>query len=223
MSSSPTPSPPAKAVSPDLPVALPPGKPSIGKRAAGSVGRSYKTLPLWKKLLLVVVALLIVVGVVGSIVGTMQPSTPEQNIAAANVESIRIETGRSSLTAEQREQLDQQLDDAKTKLRAAGHWFYDKTAPNLWRWGLAFFAGFVLGFAFRQFIKTMAILAAVVIVAAGIAAYLGYIDVGALKTNVTSGTGWFMDRVGAIKDVVIASAGASLIGTAGFVIGFMRK
>lgn len=209
------------APDPKIPIAQPVDtRPPLTKRAAGTARRHYSTLSGWKKLLLVLSFVIAILGTVGTVIGYVRGRSPERVQAQQTVEQIRSNVAPgASLTPEQQARLDQ----ATQQMRAAGHWFYEKTAPHLARIGFGFFIAFILGYAFRQFIKTMGILAAVVLVAAGVAAYLGYLDLSRFRDNLTASTGWVSDQLTGAKDVILKFIGASLSGTVGFIIGFTRK
>ena len=163
---------------------------------------------------------LAVLGTVGTVIGYVRGRSPERVQAQQTVESIRSNVAPgASLTSEQQAQLDR----ATETVKAAGHWFYEKTAPHLAKIGFGFVTGFVLGFMFRQFLKTMAILAAIVLAGGSIAAYFGYLDLSHLRDNVTQSTGWVTDQLAGAKELILSFIGASMSGTIGFVIGFMRK
>lgn len=191
---------------------------TVGRRAASTTGRHFAELAGWKKLLLVLAIAMSVAGFAGTLTGAIKGKPPEVQQAQVRVEELSSVGQHSSLTAEQTQQLEQ----VKAKVDDAKHWFYDQTAPQLWRIGLGFFVAFVAGFAARQFVKTMASLAAIAVVLAGVAIYMGWIDATTAKSNLATGTGWVMDRIDTFKEAVLKFAGASLSGTAGFAIGFMR-
>ena len=192
---------------------------SLSRRAAGSAGRGFWGLPLWKKALLALAVTMTIVGIVGATAGTFRSQPVEVQTAQVKVEELRGVGQHSALTAEQKATLDQ----ASAKVNEAKHWFYDQAAPQLWRIGLGFAIAFVLGFMARQFLKTMATLAAIVLVGVGVALYFGYLDAAGVKTNLSTGTGWVMDRLDSAKATLLSIAGTSLSGTVGFVLGFMRS
>ncbi len=204
-----------------IPVAEPVNlTPSLSRRAAGNVKQHYATLSGWKKLLLMLSFLAAMVGTFGTLVGVVRGQSEERVKAQATVESIRSSLAPgASLTPDQQARLDQ----ATTQMKSAGHWFYEKTAPHLAKIGFGFFVAFILGYAFRQFIKTMASLAAIAVALGGVAAYFGWIDFSHFRENLTASTGWVSDQLTGAKDVIIKFIGASLSGTVGFVIGFMRR
>lgn len=196
-------------------IALPLRRPGVVRRAGGH----FWHLARWKKVLLILAVLMAVAGVSGSVAGVVRGKPAEVKQAQAKVEDLNLTSRRSALTAEQTEQ----LQAAKEKVNAAKHWFYDQTAPQLWRIGLGFFVAFVLGFMARQFLKTVATLLAIVVVVAGVAIYFGWLDSGGVQSNLKTGTGWVMERLDSMKATLLRFAGASLSGTAGFVVGFTRS
>ena len=193
---------------------------TITRAARGKIRTHYSLLSAWKKLLLTVSMLLAVVGGGGSLFGLLQSKPPEAVAAQATIESIKSSRpGLQNLTAEQQVSLER----AKAQVSAAGHWFYEKTAPHLAKIGIGFAVAFVLGYLFRQFVKTMASLAAIALVGAGVAAYFGWIDFGNFRENLSSSTTWVSNQMEGVKNLVMSLLGAGISGTAGFVIGFMRK
>jgi uncharacterized membrane protein (Fun14 family) len=209
------------APDPKIPIAEPVNtKPSMSRRTAGTARSHFSRLSGWKKFLLLLSILIAILGTVGTVIGYVRGRSPQRAEAQQTVEQIRssVPPG-ASLTPDQQARLDQATD----QMRAAGHWFYEKTAPHLARIGFGFFIAFILGYAFRQFIKTMAVLAAIVIVAAGVAAYLGYIDLSHLRDDLTASTGWVGDQLTGAKDLILKFIATSLSGTIGFIVGFTRK
>lgn len=183
------------------------------------VRRQFYALAGWKKALLVLALVMTIAGVIGSMTSVVKGKPPEVKQAQVKVEELNVVGQRSSLTPEQA----RQLESAKAKVDSVKHWFYDQTAPQLWRIGLGFFIAFVLGFMARQFLKTMAMLAALLVVLVGVAIYFGKLESGSVKSDLATGTGWVMERLDSMKSVLLKFAGTSLSGTAGFVIGFLRS
>jgi uncharacterized membrane protein (Fun14 family) len=219
--SMPTPPPNSPApASTSIPTAQPVSlKPSKARRAASAVRAHYKGLAGWKRMLVVLAFVASVVGVVGTVGGVVRAEPAEKKAAVTTIEGIRGTAKSSNLTPEQKATLEQ----AQAKVSELSHWFYDQTAPQLSKMGLGFIVAFVLGIAFRQFVKTMATVTALVLAMAGVAGYFGWVDFSSVKNYVTDGTGWAMEQMGGVKDTVLKLAGASLSGTVGFFIGFMRR
>ena len=192
----------------------PPVRPGFAARS----WRQFWRLSGWTKTVVLVAVVASVVGLAGVVVGATQPDPPQKIEAQQTVRQMQVPSGMS-LTAQQQAT----LDDAKQRVSQAGHWFYDKTAPTLWRVGIGFVVFFVLGFMARTFVKTVAFFAAAILCIATAAAYFGYVDLGHFRANLTSWTGWAMDQMNGLKDLIVKSVGISLSGVVGFVIGFLRK
>lgn len=219
----PTPPPAPPVANPNQPPAAAVVAVPIKRRPVRTVARHFWKLDAWKKALLVVALLVGIAGVAGSVAGMVRPDPPAKEVAIAKVESLQVEANRRSLTDAQRQQVKEQLSDAYAQASAAGHWFYDKTAPHLWRIGLGFSVAFVLGYMARQFVKTVAVVAALMLILAGVAIYFGQLDGSKVGADLRSGAGWVADRSTWIKEQLIAIGTASISGTIGFVIGFTRQ
>lgn len=199
-----------------LPTTVPALRPSVPAR----LWRHFWALSGWTKLILVIALTMGVVGVAGVVVGATQPTPPAKVEAQTKVDTLRAQGfAGNSLTTDQQ----QTLDTAKQQVSQAGHWFYDKTAPTLWRVGIGFVVFFVVGFMARSFLKSVAFFAAGILFIATAAAYFGFIDLGHFRDNLTSSTGWAMDQLNGFKDLLVKSVGISLSGVVGFVVGFLRK
>lgn len=91
--------------------------------------------------------------------------------------------------------------------------------------GLSFAVGLVLGVFFRAFLKTMAMITALVV--SGIAA-MSYFDVlgfdfSTMRQNFEALTGWAGERGYALKDFVVGVLPSAGAGVFGFVVGFLRR
>ena len=204
----------ASSPSPQVPAEKVVVRPGVASRVA----RNFWRLSWGTKLVLTLALLGGLAGVAGSVAGSVRPEPPAKVQAQATVEELQVPAGQS-LTPQQQVQ----LDDAKQQVTTYAHWFYDKTAPTLWRVGLGFVMAFILGYMARTFVKTVAFFAAAVLCLATAAAYFGFIDLAQYRNSFTSSTGWAMDQANGFKDLLMKSASASLSGVIGFVVGFLRK
>lgn len=182
------------------------------------IARNFWRLSWGTKLVLTLALLAGIVGVVGSVAGAVRPEPPAQAQAQTTVEQLQVPAGQSLTTQQQ-----VKLDEAKAQVSEYAHWFYDKTAPTLWRVGLGFVMAFILGYIARTFVKTVAFFAAAVLCLATAAAYFGFVDLAQYRNSFTQSTGWAMDQANGFKDLLMKSASASLSGVIGFVVGFLRK
>ena len=183
-----------------------------------SVWQAFWRMERWKKLVLTIALLVGVIGAAGSIVGATRPAPAPSVQAQQTIEDLKVPAG-SQLTDTQQARLDQ----AKQTVSNYGHWFYDKTAPVLWRVGFSFAVAFVLGIAARSFVKSIAFFVAGVLVIATALAYFKVLDLGQFRDNLTNSTGWAADQMKGLKDLAVKTIGFSLTGVVGFVLGFLKK
>jgi uncharacterized membrane protein (Fun14 family) len=97
--------------------------------------------------------------------------------------------------------------------------------PWLMQTGVSFILGFVLGYAFRQFVKTLAILLAL-----GVALTIGLsffnvinIDFSGVQTQYESSLHWLSDQGSRLKDFVLSYIPSFSAGTVGAIVGFLRR
>ena len=97
--------------------------------------------------------------------------------------------------------------------------------PGLMQTGVSFIIGFVLGYAFRQFVKTLAILLAVGVVAViGLAFFnVIHIDFSGMQTQYESALHWLSDQGSRLKDFVLSYIPSFSAGTLGAIVGFLRR
>jgi uncharacterized membrane protein (Fun14 family) len=91
--------------------------------------------------------------------------------------------------------------------------------------GLAFLGGFALGFAFRAFLKTMAILTALAIVTIVLLSYFRVINVDftLVREQWDSNSEWIIAQGTKLKDLVWQYFPSSTAGVAGLIVGMVRK
>lgn len=171
--------------------------------------------PLWKKLLLMVSLLVTLAGAVLWGLSAMQDGTQPTTAPSAGDWS-KVPIGQSFLpsTSQISEAAAEQIED----WRAA--W-----GPGLVRFGISFAVGFMGGFAFRQFLKTLAILLAV-----GVVALIGLsltnvidIDLSEAGTKYEGTLSWLGEQATRVKDAAISRVPATIAGVLGFVVGFLRR
>lgn len=190
----------------------------MSRAGGGGVMRAWSRMSGWKKLLVILSIAITIVGATGSIIGATRPDPPAVVQNQQTIEELQKPAGQS-LTPEQQVKLDQ----AKERVSELSHWFYDKTAPHLWRMGLSFFVCFVIGFMARTFVKSVAFFFAGILVLATAASYFGFLDLGKFRENLTGSTGWAMDQLKGLTDLVATFFGASATGTIGFFVGFLKR
>lgn len=101
----------------------------------------------------------------------------------------------------------------------------ERLAPWLSRVGLSFAGGFVLGFVFRTFLRTMAMLTAAAVVLFAALSYFGLfnVDFTQVQTQWDSASQWMTDQAGRLREVVAARLPSTFTGAAGAFLGFARR
>jgi uncharacterized membrane protein (Fun14 family) len=100
-----------------------------------------------------------------------------------------------------------------------------RLSPNATRIGGSVVAGFVLGWIFRAFVKTMAFFAILAGAALMALSYFGVInvDLSSAREHYASVMHWLSDQGMRLKDVVIAHLPSSSGGAVGAYLGFRRR
>jgi uncharacterized membrane protein (Fun14 family) len=186
-------------------------------------------MPAWQKLVLVIAVLLASVGSVGWAMShfsktdqtrtttTSTTSTPPRASTPAGTSSFidnRAGTATPSTTVET---------TSTATNQAPG--LIDKFSPGTTRIGVSVVAGFILGWLFRAFLKTMTFFA---LIAGAILFGLSYfgvlnVDFSAAREHYASAMHWLTDQGERIKDVVIGHLPSSGGGALGMFMGFRRK
>ncbi|MFT3785669.1 MAG: hypothetical protein QM770_05820 [Tepidisphaeraceae bacterium] len=190
----------------------------------GYVRHHYNGMAIWRRLLVTLSIVAVLVGAGGMVVGRVQPNpmaTAANTDVPAKIEDIKKEGMTKGWSSEQ---IRTKVESVKTDAAVQARWFYDNFSPTLAKMGASFFAAFVLGYAFRQFVKTMATIAALAIAAALILQFTGMADVAAMIRGGADKTQQLADQLYEIgKKMVTERLPASGSGIAGLVVGFLRK
>lgn len=171
--------------------------------------------PLWKKALLALSLLVTLGGGVlwglSAMEGGAAPTT-----SPSSGDWSRVPVGHSFLpsSAEIAHAAEERFEDWRAR------W-----GPTLVRFGISFAVGFMAGFAFRQFLKTLAILLAVgVVVLIGLSVTnVINIDLSEASTKYEGTLSWLGEQATRVKDTVIDHISATFAGVLGFVVGFLRR
>jgi uncharacterized membrane protein (Fun14 family) len=190
---------------------------SQGKKdVVSSIVGLFGELAGWKKLLLSVAAMLTALGGAGTIVGKVQHRPDDYKDAARIVESL---SAKSSLT-----------DDEKIELRNAEKvqsqhtgFLYDTLSPHTAKAAASFIGAFAVGYAFRKFVKTMAILTGVVLAGVAALTYFDIVDLSSVKLGVERSAGWATKVATHAKDYVMTWFPSTVTSFVGFAAGFMKR
>jgi uncharacterized membrane protein (Fun14 family) len=103
--------------------------------------------------------------------------------------------------------------------------FLERMSPWATRVGVGFIGGFVIGWAFRAFLKTMAL-----VTAAGVAIIWALshfnvlnLDMDAAESRLKSGTSWVSSKAEQLKDSATALIPSSASSVFGMFLGFRRR
>jgi uncharacterized membrane protein (Fun14 family) len=112
-------------------------------------------------------------------------------------------------------------DTAENRVETWAEWFSTKGV----RYGLSFLGAFALGYAFRAFVKTMAILTALAVTAILLLSYFNVynIDFSQVQTQWDSNSEWITTQATKAKDFVWAYLPSSTVAFIGFFVGMLRR
>ena len=171
------------------------------------------TMPSWHKIVLITGALLAMVGGIG------HATTPKPAPAAQVSSDGSAPAGTSGMVGSS---------GATSTDDGIQIGTFGKISPHMMGVGFSVIVGFVLGWFFRAFIKSMAMIA---ILGGGIVWALSHFNilhlsddsVAKIKENSAEATSWMTAHATQLKDFVIAHLPSSGSGSLGAFIGFRRK
>ncbi len=104
-------------------------------------------------------------------------------------------------------------------------WIGNLSSPALAKFGGSYLGGFLLGWAFRHFLKMAAMMAAVVLASIAVLKATGWLDLdwASIETQVSQGMRWLQGEAEGLKNLMaglLPSAGAA---GAGAFFGFRKK
>jgi uncharacterized membrane protein (Fun14 family) len=131
------------------------------------------------------------------------------------------EQGRSIIAGSPK---DESVRKADADAKAAQSWSEWASAKGV-RFGSGFLGGFLLGFAIRAYVKTVAVVAGVITVLLAAASYfqLFNIDFSAVQQQWASNSEWLLTQADKLKDAVLAHLPSSTAGAVGVFFGTRRK
>jgi uncharacterized membrane protein (Fun14 family) len=191
--------------------------------ALGYVRHHYNGLSIWRRLLVVLSIVFVGIGAAGTVFGKVSGAQSRSiaSPAPAKIEELKKDRQAKGFSEEQ---IRKEVDELKQKTVENAHWFYDTFSPTLMAMGISFFTAFVLGFAFRQFVLTMATVAAIAITLAFVAQIMGWADVASFVRGRAEESKQLADQIySAGKALVQDRLPSSGSGVAGFLVGFFRR
>lgn len=188
-------------------------------------------LPSWKKKILAVslVAALVGGGAKGASMVFMRQETKQ---AQADSPNVQVKSSEGSMSANSSGFAGSgsaaTSADATTPPSATttipSPSFTERSSGWIFKLGLSIFVGVVFGTIFRMFIKSMAVLAAIVAVTITGLSYFKVlnIDFTKMKTHYDSATSWAKDQTVRLKDVVMGALPSTTMAAVGFFLGFKK-
>jgi uncharacterized membrane protein (Fun14 family) len=179
------------------------------RRPVREFGAHLVHMPRWHKGVLLVALALAVVGLIGQ-ARTGHPSADSANVSSAPGGS----RGFVSSDADQ------------NPSPAAAPTVSNKLSRYAAHVGLLFLLGFILGYAFRAFLKTTV---AITFLAVAVLTGLSYFHVlnvdftTAAENKIKSESSWLSDQAARLKDSLLAHFHGSVSAAAGMFLGFRRK
>lgn len=175
-------------------------------------------MPRWQLKVMIVAAVLAVAGLVGQ-ASHMIATAPTEPATAADRPSADSPAARSSFMS------GQPANDEREPPPVPEPNLYQRIAPWATRLGIGFIGGFIIGWAFRAFLKTMAI---VTVAAAGLFWALNHfnildLDIASAESSFNASTGWLAERAEALKDRAMTLVPSSFSSLFGMFLGFRRR
>ncbi|MGB7157769.1 MAG: FUN14 domain-containing protein [Tepidisphaeraceae bacterium] len=181
-------------------------------------------MPSWQRKVLVLAGVLAVGGLVGQTISRIARSQAEP--AAVNAPEDSRTTGSSAPRSSAFAAGDAPPTAASsTEQPAPPPTFYERISPWASRLGIGFLGGFVIGWAFRAFLKVMALvtLAGIAIIWTLSHFNVLRVDMDAAESRFKSGTSWVSTKAEEWKDSAMALVPSSASSVFGMFLGFRRK
>ncbi len=157
-------------------------------------------------------ALIVTLAGAGGLVWQWMDRKDDQQHVAAMPDDVRTAVKESA-----------QADSAvrETEVQTWTHWF----GTHGVKIGLSFLGAFALGFMFRTFLKTMAILTAMAVTALVLLSYFNVynIDFSAVQEKWDTNQEWITTQATKLKDVVWTYLPSSTTAFVGFLVGMLRR
>ncbi len=173
----------------------------------------------FKKMMLSVAVLIAGAGGVGALAGKVKERPAEVQQAHSMIEELSAVARTTQLTDDQQ----QKLESAEQTRDAHATFLTDKLSPHAWRAAISFLVAFAVGYAFRAFIKTAAVVSGAIIAVVAALSYFEIIDLTNVRAGVEKSASLVTKFATHAKDVVLAWLPSSVTSTLGVFAGFTRK
>jgi uncharacterized membrane protein (Fun14 family) len=203
----------------------PPDRP----RAHEQFARHIRSQPRWHKSLLGVMVVLAVLGVVGQVRAKLSKprivERTETSATSANNSSTPANS-RGFVSQDSTAQAPAPAAADRVPTQPVGNDdLFTRVSPYATRLGVGYVAGFIIGWVFRFFLKTMMMITLVV---GGLFAALSYfhvvnVDLTPAKQQYDSAMHWASDQASKLKDAAMAHLPSGGATTVGAFLGFRRR
>ena len=169
-------------------------------------------MPRWHKTVLMLATVLAIAGLVGQVSTKFSPATttlPKSSPGPAGASHAFTPS-------------DSPQDSSRTPISPT---LAQRLSPSMMHIGLGLLGGFIVGWAFRAFIKMMALITLAGVVILTLLSYFNVlnVDLTAAENQFRSSTSWVSDQASRLKDVALAHIPGSASTFAGMFLGFRRK
>jgi uncharacterized membrane protein (Fun14 family) len=173
-------------------------------------------MPFWQK---AVLGLAMVVGVAGAGAQLATRSAPPPPAPTANESTSAAPEGSRGFVSGQPQATPAQQPPAPEET------WVQKASPVATKSGIGFVGAFLVGWLFRVFLKTMAVITAIGVAILLALSYFNVIDidVSAAKQQWSSISGFLTTQAGNLKELLMNHLPASSASAGGFVVGLCRK
>jgi uncharacterized membrane protein (Fun14 family) len=172
-------------------------------------------MPVWHKKVLLLGVVLAIVGFGGQVMGyfagsVSSPSTRRETSSANVPNSANAFDTRTARPSE-------------TDAEPSTPW-WQKLSPRATKIGVSLVIGFFVGFLFRAFLKTMAMVTAVIVAILLALSYFNVlnIDFTAAREHYQSAAHWLSDQAWRLKDAIVAHIPSGAAGVFGAFMGMRR-
>jgi uncharacterized membrane protein (Fun14 family) len=168
-------------------------------------------MPGWHKAVILVAGALALAGTAGVFAGKFkEPPAAQRSVSDPNGSRFVPDSSSSSAT---------RTDDGGLLIRLS---------PHAVKVGLSVILGFILGWIFRAFLKTMALITLLVVGGLWLLSHFGVLHVGSwdvdtVKSKSSEAASWLQQHAQQLKDLALAHMPSAGGGAFGAFLGFRRK
>jgi uncharacterized membrane protein (Fun14 family) len=185
---------------------------TVAGRFAGDVTH----MPLWQKAVLGLAILIGIVGVIGQLTAKPEPAP----VVQTDGNPTGVPPGRTFVRGNPQTPAPEPESVAPAPSNRLAEY-----APLLTRSGAGFVGAFIIGWAFRVFVKTMVIISLLGVGLLLAGSYYGVLDVdwSVARQHYTSAAGWLWGQASQLKSAALSHLPSTASGVLGLIVGLCRK